>query len=184
MTDPTVKGYTAPTRELNEVPFVCQGGCGKTVWIRLPYVGDILCVDCCKGQTISSNLPAKAAPAVNICVDPNCDTCATGERLDRENESISQACSKCGQSEYHTGEYPCEACGRPTTWDDAPKGPSRMDQIMEYIMSPSPKPAPESEDEAFERWFSRVWPEGAELVRGITQAAWNARARLDAERER
>ncbi len=31
-------------------------------------------------------------------------------------------CDKCGQKDIgQTGEYPCEACGLPTTWDDDPE---------------------------------------------------------------
>jgi ribosomal protein L37E len=27
-------------------------------------------------------------------------------------------CPKCGQTEYHSGEYPCSVCGRPILWDE------------------------------------------------------------------
>lgn len=33
-------------------------------------------------------------------------------------------CPKCGQTTWHTGEYPCEVCGRPLTWDD-PEEPTQ-----------------------------------------------------------
>ena len=32
---------------------------------------------------------------------------------------IKEMCPKCGQKygEYHSGEYPCSECGKPTVWD-------------------------------------------------------------------
>jgi predicted RNA-binding Zn-ribbon protein involved in translation (DUF1610 family) len=30
-------------------------------------------------------------------------------------------CSTCDQTEWHSGEYPCPECGRPTLWDEEPK---------------------------------------------------------------
>ena len=44
--------------------------------------------------------------------------------------------------------------------------------------------APESEDEAFERWWTSTHPTYLYNVRDEAKAAWNARARLDAERGR
>lgn len=33
-------------------------------------------------------------------------------------------CSECGQDTFHSGEYPCQQCGRPKTWDpEQPKPP-------------------------------------------------------------
>ncbi len=34
---------------------------------------------------------------------------------------IPPPCEKCGQTEWHGGEHPCPACGRPQTWDPDPK---------------------------------------------------------------
>lgn len=30
-------------------------------------------------------------------------------------------CPICHQDEYHSGEYPCNFCGRPTVWDEKEK---------------------------------------------------------------
>jgi hypothetical protein len=30
-----------------------------------------------------------------------------------------EECPECGQLEYHSGEYPCPVCDRPTVWDDS-----------------------------------------------------------------
>lgn len=38
--------------------------------------------------------------------------------MDKKKVSSKTPCPKCGQTEYHSGEYPCSECGRPTTWDD------------------------------------------------------------------
>jgi quinolinate synthase len=122
MTNPTAKGYTAPTVEEMK----------------------------------------KAAPAVNICVDPNCDTCATGERLDAENESISQASQK---SKAAPEDEFCVWCGR----------------VISGNLST--KAAPDSEDEAFEEaWRERNRRGNNGYSKEEFRAGWNARARLDAER--
>ena len=34
-----------------------------------------------------------------------------------EEEQVDEKCSMCGQTEFHSGEYPCRECGRPTLWD-------------------------------------------------------------------
>jgi hypothetical protein len=32
--------------------------------------------------------------------------------------NTEDACIKCGQTEWTSGEYPCPECGRPTLWDE------------------------------------------------------------------
>ena len=37
-------------------------------------------------------------------------------------KEIGLRCEKCNQIEEHSGEYPCQKCGRPTLWDEKELG--------------------------------------------------------------
>lgn len=38
--------------------------------------------------------------------------------LEMLEDLIERRCPQCGQTEYHTGEYPCSLCSRPMLWDE------------------------------------------------------------------
>ncbi len=58
---------------------------------------------------------------VTDCVPSDYDTSKQTNIRDSpkiKEETENECCPKCGQTEDHTGEYPCSLCGRPTLWDE------------------------------------------------------------------
>lgn len=91
-----------------------------------------------------------------------------------------QPCSDCVNGRCNMN------CG-PSLPNDDPLGIKAAQKIAAghlKLFNPTPQPAPESEDEAFERWWKPTFGDPANqmqiMVRDTARQAWNARSRLSA----
>lgn len=163
MTDPTAKGCTAPTEDRDGPAFRHDPSCD--------------CFGCakdCVGCTCSK-LPAKAAPE---SIYRNQIQAMRGRPV-RKQEALESA-QRLINSHFHNED---------TARVSIPANPADDDLIvMDFIReTPNHKPAPESEEEAFELAWNlalaeyEVSPSHGD-TRSTFRAGWNARARLNAER--
>ena len=53
------------------------------------------------------------------CMGVFCPVCE--DILPISCDDLRNRCSKCNQVMFHSGEYPCEVCGRPLLWDEKVK---------------------------------------------------------------
>lgn len=180
MTDPTAKGYTAPTIE--EM---------KAAVLEVYDLGVIH-----TSQGYSSFWPHGMRPRFFIRYNEKDGVSGTDRAwADAYSKLAAKAAPTSDGNEISSHMHCSGPCCMPELYASGVKGckPAAMTDLervqASYITgsqtyTPESEAAPESEDEAFERFFAKQWPDGGSIIRDVSLIAWNARARLDAERGR